>query len=156
MSVTEMYSRGNSIRYSFILPCSIFSIASVSFFSLSSILHGKREGKQIDRERRKWWERLYLEKREGEEKGERWRGMGLYMRGCSSSPRCIAHRTQCLVTHVVHNICDQEADLVCAWACMFVWASVVCVHVHLHGVCPQRVRRLCLNVGCEMKHYSAL
>ncbi len=37
--------------------------------------------------------------------------MELHVRGCSSSPRCIAHRAQCLVTHVAHYICDQEAEL---------------------------------------------
>lgn len=86
--------------------------------------------------------------------------MGLYVRGRSSSPRCIAHCAQCLVTHVVHNICDQEAELVRVYVCAHVHvcasACLLCVCVHVHGVCPQCVRRLCLNVGCEMKHYSAL
>lgn len=45
------------------------------------------------------------------------RGMGLYVRGRSSSPRCIAHRAQCLVTHVVHSICDQKAEVVCVCSC---------------------------------------
>ena len=58
--------------------------------------------------------------------------MVLYVRGCSSSPRCIAHRTQCLVTHVVHNICDQDAELVCVCACVCIHA---CVIEHMYSAC---------------------
>lgn len=139
MNASERYSRQKKrkqhyILYSFTPPLSIYSISSVSAF-FSSFLHlKKRKQRQIERGRNdeRDRERLYSEKRAAKERGKRWRGMGLYMRGRSSSPRCIAHRAQCLVTHVVHNICDQEAELVCV---------CLCVSVRVHVVCPQYVRR---------------
>ena len=64
--------RGNSIRYSFILPRSIYRIAPVSSSYLFLPSCKKRGKTETDRGRRKRErERLYLEKREAEEREER-------------------------------------------------------------------------------------
>ena len=66
--------RGNSIRYSFTLPLSIYSISSVSAFFLY-LPSRKKEGKQRQIERGRNYERdrdgLYSEKRAAEERGKR-------------------------------------------------------------------------------------
>lgn len=131
--------RGNIIRYSVTPPCSIYSTpsATCTFLSLSLFKKRWKTGRKGE------WQSDCTWKREAEKHEERWRGTGLRACGRSSSPRCVAHRAHCLVTHVAHSNREPELVCVCVLTCVF--------HVQARTRC---VSAVCEEPGCERRVWN--